>query len=475
MLIQFLTIATVVTLTYLFLQVLGPRPSNIFIPLSERQRWNAIIGSRFGRWMYVANVAASLTSLATVYIFFLGSSALFGAFTYISVASILLGAIVTPRLTASLTETPRFAKRLEGSDVSTVAIASLFWSADEAGRKASAVARYVTLVSISCILWLEFATFSTVASSLFEIDRITFRALILFFSVLFVFDFTFRNGLRGFIFTDLLHAPMIIIGTAVLMVGAISLALPHLDAPSHFTGWAPHLPTAQVTTFIVATIFLNSFILLTGETHWIRVWAMKNQIRKSSCAAGIVMAITWSMLIAAGLAVAASFTKVGIPAVATLVQHLVVVSPWFSVGFWLAGAAALFSTADSQLYSFLLVGAFEPATGTVNQDSRIVRRPFVSAAAVALVFSLVYAAIIHWRIEFEPIVFYVFPIFLCLVPGMVQLMRSGSISATPMLVSIGLYLTCGAAMFLMEGRTYVFSLAAPLMPALVAVVVWFRR
>ena len=471
MLVQLLTVAAVVALTYLFLQLLGPRPANIFIPLSERQKWTKLLSSSLGGWLYVSNLAATLTSLATVFIFFIGSSPIFGSYIYVSVATIIVGSVITTRLTERLANSEQFKRHLDRSEVSTVAIAALFWRETEAGKQASWIARIITLVSISCILWLEFATFSTLAGSIFGFDSTLNKSFVMFFAVLFIFDFTLRNGLRGFIFTDLLHAPMILLGTLAVLIGALFLIKVDSSGALNLLTAPPKLPLPETITFVVATIFLNSFILLTGESHWIRVWAMRSQVAKSTVRAGIVMAVTWLLLIAIGLLIATTYTGGGALSVIQLVNALANLSLIYVIGFWMAGTAALFSTADAQVYSFLLVAAFNPEKGEIETKSAIIKFPLFAALSIALAFSGLYFLVTEWKLPFEQIVFFVFPLFLCLVPGLIQILKGHQVSAGPMSVALCLYLVCGIGMIVSSKFEFFFSLGAPLMPAIVAAAV----
>jgi hypothetical protein len=62
-------IATVIILTYMTLQLLGPQPRRILLSVEERARYTKNIIGRFGAFLYIANVVGALSSLATVYVF----------------------------------------------------------------------------------------------------------------------------------------------------------------------------------------------------------------------------------------------------------------------------------------------------------------------------------------------------------------------------------------------------------------------
>ena len=180
------------------------------------------------------------------------------------------------------------------------------------------------------------------------------------------------------------------------------------------------------------------------------------------------MAVSWLLLIIIGLLIAQKFATGGASTVIELVNALASESPFFVVGFWLAATAALFSTADTQVYSFLLVAAFDPKKGDVQTNSSIAKAPLLAALLIAFVFSAVYYLVAEWSLPFEQLVFFIFPLFLCLVPGLTQILKGSEIAALPMIVALVLYLACGLGMVLLPKFAFFFSLGAPLMPAVVA-------
>jgi hypothetical protein len=466
--IELIAIVAVVVLTYLLLLVLGPRPVDIFISIKERERWAKIVSGRGGTLFYISNVVATLTSLATVYVFFIGSTKLFGYFIGVCLLSIVAAGWVTLRFTRRLLETELFATRLSQHEATTAAITSLFWS--ETTKPVSQLIKYVSQVAIACILWLEFATLAKLFGGLFGIESTRGVSIAYFLAVLFVFDFTFRNGLRGFLFADLLHFPLIFLGVIAFAVGTAFYAFTYVHTFNlDFLASPPTFPIAWCLLFAAATLFLNAFLLVTSEAHWLRVWTMGNKVRSATAVSLGTTGVVWAFLILVGLLVIGVTNNIGWEAVVDVVTLLRQQSVWFSVAFWVAAVAAIFSTADGQIYSFLVISAFDSKTGQLDQRPVIVRYPFYSALAVAAVFTLVFVLVEISQFPFEPIVFFLFPIFLCIVPAFVQLMRTGRVTTGPIIASIVLYAVCGIAMIALPEWRFPISLAAPLMPALVCV------
>jgi hypothetical protein len=234
----------------------------------------------------------------------------------------------------------------------------------------------------------------------------------------------------------------------------------------------PKLPLWWVVVFIVATLFLNSFLLITSEAHWLRVWAMRTQVQKTTRSSMVWTAAVWCLLIAMGLLSVGITSHPSLDGAIDVVNHLSQFSPFFGVLFWIAAAAAIFSTADSQIYSLLVISAFDTKTGQSSNTPRYIQNPLFASLTVAAVFTLAMLMLDESGINFEVVVFFVFPIFLCLVPAVVEYILRGICSLWPILTSIGLYAACGLGMIIFPSFSFPLSLSAPLMPALVSALLW---
>jgi hypothetical protein len=477
MITQILTIVSVSAITYLFLTILGSRPASIFLSLEERKRWNSLISSKIGIFMYIMNISATLTSLATVYIFFIGNSSLFGFAIYICVITIVIGSLITPRLTEALLDTPQLKRRMSSENLASVAIASLFWGDDSASKRVSKMVKIITLISISSILWLEFASLTKLSSALIGVRSLSFEIGTIFIAVTFVTDFVIRNGLRGFIFVDLLLGPLILLGILALCAGVTLSVLPTLQTEgvlAHLLA-SPKIPTTSLIVFCFATIFLNGFIIICSEAHWLRVWAMPQHVRLGTKRSGFVTALLWLVLIIIGL-LGASLVDgaVGVDGVVKLVNILSQHSTWYPIAFWVGATAAILSVTDGQLYAGVVLLAFDTETGTLKSSPRALKAPLASGLVAAIIATIVYVVVEVTAFPFDQVVFFTLPFFLCLTPAFVQMLRHGNITVVPIVISVTLYLLCGLGMIIGPNEyRLLLSLAAPLMPLAVSLLVAF--
>lgn len=471
--IELASIATVVILTYMVLQVLGPRSERILLSVEERAYYTKNIVGRFGSFVYIANVVGGITSLATVYVFFIGTTQLFGTFIYVCIFSVLAAGYVTTRLTDALLAKQAFRERLAVNTPTAAAITSLFWSAEN--PSVAMLIKYLTLVSLLAILWLEFATLTKLSIGLFGIHSIGTQALVMFVAVLFTFDFIVRNGLRGFLFADLLEFPLILIGVCGVLAGALYFALSSGVYDNLLLIPHPKFPIWWCLIFAVATLFLNAFLIVTSEAHWLRVWTMRDQVKANTSTSTATTAAIWLLLVIVGLVAPIISDKVGVDSVVDIVRKLGQTSVFFSVAFWIAAIAALFSATDAQIYSFLVVSAFDIKRGGINESPKFVASPVLSSTLVAFCFAAVYALVENSNYPFEPIVFFVFPIFLCVVPAFIEMICRGHATLAPVMTSIILYGVCGVGMILYPQYNFPLSLAAPLMPAFISAAIFLRR
>jgi hypothetical protein len=472
MILQVAAILSVFTIAYLALQILGPRSVVRFISLADRESWATTLQSQVGKYFYITNIAATLTSLATVYVFFIGNSREFGYALYASLISIVLGSFVTVALTRRLLATKSFRENFASGDLSTVALTALFWQKDDPrSHLVSLIAKAVTVTSIVSLLWLEFATAVYIASGLFGLDSSHAKTILMFIFVFLVFDFTVRNGLRGFVFLDLFLAPIILVGTIILAVGVIILTLGNSSFEITLLARPPEKSGTEIFLFVVMTFFLNSFLLLTTESHWIRVWTMRSQVSTTTLTSMFVTALLWAILIVIGLFAVLSVKGPGIDAVVDLVRVVGNISPIYTVGFWIAAVAALLSTCDAQLYSLLLVWAFNSRTGKIEGMPSLISNPSLFAFGAAIIFSVIFYIVSERNFPLEPIVFFVFPVFICLLPSMVQLIKSDRLSLAPIILAVLAYGICGLGMLLIPDQKFAFAFAAPLMSAIVSALV----
>jgi hypothetical protein len=144
------------------------------------------------------------------------------------------------------------------------------------------------------------------------------------------------------------------------------------------------------------------------------------------------------------------------------------VSTAFLVAFWVGGMAALFSTADSQIYSFLLVKEFQLSTGKLREILMNNVRPFRSALLTTIVFVLIYAFVRSFALPFEKMIFVVLPVCLNVFPAFVLASLGAKQQPRFILASLALYVICSVLGFLQPSDQFSWTLLAPFCPVLVS-------
>ncbi|WP_459858911.1 SLC5/6 family protein [Dongia sp. agr-C8] len=468
--VQIAAVLSVLVLTYLIFQVLGPRPASIFLTRGEKTFWDSKIVAKFGSYLFLSNFVASITSLATVYIFFIGNSKIFGYWILVSVVTVVFAGVAARSVTNSYLRQPRYLERLNSDAPSSAVLASLFWAPNRSGMAISSIIKWLSITNILCIIWLEFSVFSDLSGLILLPQSLMFSSSTMFIMVAIVFYFTLRNGLRGFLFADLLHAPMVLGGSLILLTGVIWALAGSNSVDVDLRVLQPKLSATEGIVFVIATIFLNSFLTAASEAHWVRVWSLRRYVISHQVRSALVTSATWTVLIVIGLLAGVITTSVSQQAVAELLSEVASLSPVFVAAFWVAGVSALFSTSDAQIYSALLVFSFQPRNGSMTEVAGIVRRPFLVSLILAALLTVIYALVRAYEIPFEKLIFLLFPIFLNAVPAIVLGALGRKVTPAPAAISICLYAACSVAGLLQSRNELLWTLAAPLMPAVVTLV-----
>lgn len=213
--ILLMAFGTVWLCTWAFFVSLGERRGGFLINKSDRDTWLQSQTPLFVQLQNVATIVGTLTSFATVFLFYLGNSKLFGIFIFATLISLYLSYRITNRITRKIVQHPVYAARSIDSDQAGAVIARMFWSNDTDGRRIAGVLRFLVFLTVCGIIWLEFALFAdfyrlltnqTMASTLGVLFLVTFG----------VFWFTIKFGIRGFVFADVLQAMLIAICFVIL-------------------------------------------------------------------------------------------------------------------------------------------------------------------------------------------------------------------------------------------------------------------
>jgi hypothetical protein len=445
----------------------------------QLQSWMSVLGASRVGWLVRFNIAGALLSFATVVLFFVGNAALFGVFTVAAILSLGVGAFVTKALSGAIAKLPEISTSLAHDSPAKATLAAIVWTPSTWGKRTSELVRCVSLGNLFGVLWLEFAFMSDMGGRLMGLAPLE-RVGLLFLASFVVLYACFRFGVRGIAFLDLILTPLIFLGVLILLVGALSLPVGPQAAAATPAWLEPKLPSLVIALFVVHVFCLNPFLLVVTEGHWFRMWAFGQPELKQQVPGLTVVAVVSAMLVAVGLLGGTALPgEPGDALIARLLTTLDTQLPVFAAAFWVAGVAAMFSTADVQILGIALMTGFRRDTGTSNLASGILNRPTASALIVATALALLYYAVrIAIKVDFEKLIFFILPAAITLLPAlMFRLTRASTEGAHFAVVMMGFfgYLIVSLIGLARPADQLGFNLAAVLIPVVISAGIWLTR
>jgi hypothetical protein len=474
---QILSIFAMCILTYVAFLSFGSRRKNLLFTKEEKEEWDKSLSKGIGKWFTLTNIVGTLTSLATVYLFFIGNSKLFGWVVFTCAITIWTSSFVTNFFTKKILSDQYIKSLFETKNQIGGVIATLFWRPDDNKAKlTSKIVKWLSLLNIVGVIWLEFALFSDIASRLFSIDAIYYKILLIFTATFVVIFFTVKYGLRGFVFADAFQSPIIAISALALVIGCLILAQSsHLQIKvSSF--FQPILSPKDCILFGLHVIFLNLFLVLVTEGHWLRLWIFGKREIEMQVKSLLSTSIIWLLLILVGLfSYQLSNANLGENAIVGILERLNSFSSIFIVFFWFGGVAALFSAADAQIYSFLLVNEFDTAKGKLTNKLMDKISPLLLALMFSVIFTLGYFIVRKFQLNFEKIVFIIVPLSLNLLPAFVRAAKHAKQMPVLNLLSILLYIILSVLGIFKPADEFSWTLAAALMPILLSIIAFIKK
>jgi len=468
MILEILTIILVFGMTFLFFQVLGRPKESLIYTAEEKAEWDNQIGPKLSKWFTATNIVGTLTSLATAYLFFIGNSKIFGWAIIACVVSIFCSGFVTNFFTKEILKNPRIQKLLESKKQKIGVIATLFWNNNTGARQVSKLVKIVSLFNIGAIIWLEFALFTDIFSFLFQVEHIVLKALVIFLTTTIIIYFTIKYGLRGFVFADSFQSPLILFSILLLMTGCGILLYQSQNIEFDYSLFSPIVSPPNVVLFILHVFVLNSFLILVTEGHWLRIWIFGDNETVLQKKSMFTTSVVWLLLISVGFAAFIITNQTGENSIFALLNSLKELSVGFILAFWVGAVSALFSTADTQIYSFFLVRSFNSTSGELNKNKLKIKHPFFRSLFFGVCFSVAYIVIRYLEFPFEKIIFIVMPICLNLLPAFVRLFKNLKPKPIFTIISIIGYVILSLIGFFQSQNEMSFTLAASLFPVLIS-------
>ena len=323
LILQILTIASVIVLTLLLYAAFGPKKRSIIFSKDERPEWNTFVKSKIGKWFTATNIVGTLTSLATAYLFFIGSSKLFGWVIFICGFALWGGSYITNFFTRKIVEIPHIKKLIEDSSNTFGVIASIFWQkGNDKAIKNSRIVKYISILNIVGVIWLEFSLFTDILSYVFGVDNLYFKSIIVLITAFIIIYFTIKYGLRGFVFADFFHSPLILVSALILLIGSVIFISQSGVSLTSTDIFVPILGVKECLLFSLHVIFLNSFLVFVTEGHWLRLWVFNDNEIKVQSKSILSTAIIWALLSIIGLLTFSQINNVGTLAVSNLIVKL---------------------------------------------------------------------------------------------------------------------------------------------------------
>ncbi len=476
--LQILSIVFILLISYLGLLSFGPIKGKILYTKEEKDNWDAIIEKRLGNWLTSTNIIGVLTSFATVYLFFIGNAKLFSFALLFCALFIGWGGYFTNKFTKKIIERSWIKDLLKSKEQSAGVIATFFWSERQEYKTASKIIKYFSLFNIGAVIWLEFALFSDIASNILGITTLFYKAIFLFFFFSTIYYFVIKLGLRGFVFADLFQTPIIVFCTIILIIGALIFVYSNnifaqIEISEFIT---PILKWWDIFLFVIHVAFLNLFLVLVTEAHWLRLWIFGKRETNLQLSSTMLTAGLWFILIILGFL--ASFITNGAfgeQAVIGLITNLNEISPLFLSAFWIAAVAALFTTADAQAYSFILVKSFKSDDGKLDTAKLKINKPIFSTLLIGLFISLVYYCTRYFQLPFEKLIFIIIPSSLNILPAIIMLAYKKAMKPIIIFYSFIGYLIFSIFGLIQPDDQFAFTLLASLVPFVFSVIVYYSQ
>ncbi|MEM1086784.1 MAG: hypothetical protein AAGH90_03575 [Pseudomonadota bacterium] len=456
--------------TFLMFYALQLPKTSLLFSRDEASDFRTRYRGRLGGAMVVSNFFGTLTSLGTVYVFFLGTSKVFGYVIFAAPLTIFFGFFITNFITRKiLKNNAQYRDVLDNSKRTSGVIAKITWNSGRHGRWVAFLVKWISILSIAGIIWLELAIFSDIARSLSGLgsNDLWAGAAVIFFISFTVVALILRYGLRGFLFADVLQGPIILVGTLILLATMLWIVVDGLGAVSVNTGLQPFVPLADTQTlflFVVHVLVLNFALVLVTEGHWFRLWLFDRAEDQNQGLAASITAGVWILLALIGCLAVAVTADIANGGVVDLVNRMGEISLALIFIFWIVASAALFSTADSQLFHLLLVRKFNSKNGEMSSSIDRPHSPILQAITYSTIVTILYIVIRYFDVPFEKLVFAITPLCSNILPSLIAAATRRSQHAGWTIFSVLLYAVCSVIGFLTPSAELAWTLSAALMP-----------
>lgn len=400
------------------------------------------------RFFLYSTVGGTLTSLASVYVFFLLQYPFFGAAMFVTLLAFPLGGWIGQRLALQAL------RAFNATDDGRAAIGMGLISAIVRVNSDAFTARLfqiLSIVNISAVVWLEIKILTTiVASVIFGLNyepshSLEFSLIAGLVAVLLV-QFVFRFGMQGVVVTDALYWPFIILSVVIIALVALTLAF---DETGGFTELAATVSFKPLIDPLTLSFFLLNILLVNAVYHvgrddlWLRLSAFGGQSQHENLGASSLFKATlfalpvWLVLILVGMLIP---ILIGQPAgsivdVVNAVRVSSIILPVLILGM----VAAMLSTCDNQFFALKRLFLYSPYTNNLRPWTFNGLRTAIVALTVGLLVFLVTWAAIFFRVDDQNLVFACLGLPAIVFPGVKRSLDMRKTSTTDVMVPAVVY------------------------------------
>ncbi|GJM09855.1 MAG: hypothetical protein DHS20C11_21310 [Lysobacteraceae bacterium] len=483
-----IAVLTMFIMTFIVYRAFGPRNETLLPSDQEKLTWTELVSGSLGTILAKTSIFATLTSLATVYVFFIGNTRVFGFWILFAIVTLLVGAYVTVALSRRIVS----ARPMAQTRPSRALIADLVAGDDADSVRTRALVNGLMVVYLLVILLLEFSVFSHITADLVGGTTGEWLGPAIFFFVLYLVSlFTLKYGMRGFVYADLFQSPFLVLGSIIVLGGAFALLYSNLSNAGPLQGFqlvgnelaTPRVPIYTGLVFAASALVLNSFLVCATPAHWARMWIFGSKtVLNAQVPATWITALVWLFLVIVGATLSASFSIqegaesfiAGERAVAWFLSELADVNAILLFFFWLAAVAALFSTADTQLFCLVLSLKYSPSRRELKSVQNV-KLPALWSILIAVTFTGLFTVLQDSNLLLDKIVFVTLPACLVIVPTLVGVAFGFKRLFLATLISTIGYLAIGAVALTSKEQDYAWTVVPPLFPLLVAATLFAQR
>lgn len=343
--------------------------------------------TRDSKFFLFSTVGATLTSLASVYAFFLLQYQSFGWAMFTTVIAMPFGAYIGGILASKVM---RNAEKSQGTETDNSSISSrsgLLTAIirNHYGDSSATLHRIIISLNIFAIIWLEIKILTSIALVIFFQESQYFsdpvvHGLVAGVTALLIMNFVLQFGMQGVVMTDALYWPFIILSALIVCGLTFYAVIDPSVAIQKSLSLEPEIGGWTLIFFIINIFVVNSVYHCAREDLWIRIEAFSpsadepsvtpsdNPAIRQLLPATLLAIPVWLALIATGMMVPMIIgsSPGHVSDVLVSVSSFTIFAPLVVLGL----VASMLSTCDNQFFAIRRLFQYNISDDIVSTNSR---------------------------------------------------------------------------------------------------------